>query len=163
MTVMLSADGWPTDHLPRAHSMTRRIFQSLITIPATCLTIATAAAQDTAPPRSEFYADLGFVSVSGNTSVTTLSLGEKWIRRLARWEFRQEVGAMYGETDGAETSNLWCASPARPRGWRRLSHQLGVDDRCSAVASRGDEGIIPDPVRQPSLVQCGRNDSAKQV
>ena len=69
-----------------------------------------AGAQDNAPPPSEFNADLGFVSVSGNTSVTTLSLGEKWIRRLARWEFRQDLAAIYGETDGAETSNLWRAS-----------------------------------------------------
>src|SRR5689334_11393514 len=35
-----------------------------------------ANAQAKAPPPSEFNADLGFVSVSGNTSVTTLSLGE---------------------------------------------------------------------------------------
>lgn len=53
-----------------------------------CLTTTSAFAQAKAPPPSEFSADLGFVSVTGNTSVTTLSLGEKWIRRLARWEFK---------------------------------------------------------------------------
>lgn len=67
-------------------------------------------AQDNAPPPSEFNTDLGFVSVTGNTSITTLSLGEKWIRRIARWEFRQELGAVYGKTDGEETSNQWRAS-----------------------------------------------------
>lgn len=67
-------------------------------------------AQSNPPPPSEFSADLGFVSVSGNTSVTTLSLGEKWIRRMSRWEFLQELGAVYGKTEGTETSNLWKAS-----------------------------------------------------
>jgi putative salt-induced outer membrane protein len=67
-------------------------------------------AQAKAPPPSEFSADLGFVSVSGNTSVTTLSLGEKWIRRMARWEFKQDLGVVYGRTDGTETSNLMKAS-----------------------------------------------------
>ena len=71
---------------------------------------APSEAQDKAPPPSEFNVDLGFVSVSGNTSVTTLSLGEKWIRRIARWEFKQDLAAVYGKTDGAETSNLWRAS-----------------------------------------------------
>lgn len=75
-----------------------------------CSTLAFAprisGAQSNPPPPSEFSADLGFVSVSGNTSVTTLSLGEKWIRRITRWEFLQELGAIYGKTEGTETSNL---------------------------------------------------------
>ena len=70
------------------------------------LAVGRADAQAKAPPASEFSADLGFVSVSGNTSVTTLSVGEKWVRRLARWEFKQELGAIYGKTEGTETSNL---------------------------------------------------------
>jgi putative salt-induced outer membrane protein len=76
----------------------------------TGLTATIAGAQAKTPPPSEFNADLGFVSVSGNTSVTTLSLGERWIRRITRWEFRQDLGAVYGKTDGSETSNLWRAS-----------------------------------------------------
>lgn len=75
-----------------------------------CLTASVAVAQATAPPPSEFNTDLSFVSVSGNTSVTTLSLGERWIRRITRWEFRQELGSVYGRTEGTETSNLWRAS-----------------------------------------------------
>ena len=42
--------------------------------------------------------------------MTTLSLGEKWIRRIARWEFKQDLGSIYGKTDGNETSNLLKAS-----------------------------------------------------
>ena len=58
----------------------------------------------------EFTTDLGFVSVTGNTSTLTFALDEKYIRRMSKWEFRQELGAVYGETDGEETSNLWRAA-----------------------------------------------------
>lgn len=89
----------------------RRCFLVALSISVLATPIANpAGAQAKAPPPSEFNTDLGFVSVSGNTSITTLSLGEKWIRRMTRWEFRQELGAVYGKTDGAETSNLWKAS-----------------------------------------------------
>ncbi len=70
----------------------------------------TADAQDNKPPAAEFSSDVGFVNVSGNTSITSLSLGEKFTRRLGKWEFRQDLGAVYGETDGTETSNMWRAS-----------------------------------------------------
>lgn len=89
--------------------MTPRAVSTSLTL-VMCLTATSAFAQAKAPPPSEFSADLGFVSVSGNTSVTTLSMGEKWIRRITRWEFKQDLGAIYGKTDGTETSNLWRAS-----------------------------------------------------
>lgn len=102
-------------------------------------------AQEKAPPASEFNTDFGFVSVSGNTSVTTLSLGEKWIRRIARWEFKQELGAVYGKTDGAETSNLWRASV---RGDYGLGSNLALYARTAfdrnkfaGVKSRVAEGL----------------------
>lgn len=64
------------------------------------------AQEKKAPPPTEFSTDLGFVSVSGNTETTTLSFSEKLIRRIPRWEFRQEFGTVYGETDGSQTSNM---------------------------------------------------------
>jgi putative salt-induced outer membrane protein YdiY len=58
------------------------------------------------PPPTEFSADLGLVAVSGNTSVSTFNLNEKYTRRLERWTFKQEFGSVYGKTDGVESSNL---------------------------------------------------------
>jgi putative salt-induced outer membrane protein len=101
----LKIPAYPTTRLP-SHDMLKTIGLTLVF----CLLAAVANAQDKMPPPSEFNADLGFVSVSGNTSVTTLSFGEKWIRRIARWQFLQEVTAVYGRTDGAETSNSWRTS-----------------------------------------------------
>jgi putative salt-induced outer membrane protein len=97
-----------TPSFPSTRNQMRHV--SVLSIPAALLLATPMLAQDKAPPPSEFNTDLGFVSVSGNKSVTSLSLGEKWIRRIARWEFRQELGAVYGKTDGEETSNLWRAS-----------------------------------------------------
>ncbi len=116
---------------------------SLLIVSAVSPTIATSQAK--APPPSEFNTDLGFVSVSGNTSVTTLSLGEKWIRRMARWEFKQDLGAVYGKTDGTETSNLWRAAV---RGDYGLGSNLALYARTAfdrnkfaGVKSRFAEGL----------------------
>lgn len=102
-------------------------------------------AQAKTPPPSEFNTDLGFVSVSGNTSVTTLSLGEKWIRRITPWEFRQELGAVYGKTDGTETSNLWKASLRGDYGFGRifaLYARTAFDrNKFAGVKSRFAEGL----------------------
>ena len=73
----------------------------------TCALAAAASAQDAKkPPPLEFSGDLGLVSVTGNTSVSTFSMNEKFIRRIEKWEFKQDFGSVYGKTDGAESSNL---------------------------------------------------------
>lgn len=82
----------------------------MLTLCALATTAVSAEAQDTEPPRTEFTGDVGFVSVSGNTSVTTLNVGERLVRRHRPWEFTQEFGVVYGRTDGVESSNLWRAS-----------------------------------------------------
>jgi putative salt-induced outer membrane protein len=90
--------------------MRRPLLHAIFVLILASLAAGHAGAQAKAPPPSEFSADLGFVSVSGNTSVTTLSLGEKWVRRIARWEFKQDMGAIYGKTDSVESSNSLKAS-----------------------------------------------------
>src|SRR5689334_6905015 len=72
-----------------------------------CALAVAAQAQDAKkPPPVEFSGDLGFVAVTGNTTVSTFSMNEKLIRRLAKWEFKQDFGSVYGKTEGAESSNL---------------------------------------------------------
>ena len=92
--------------LPQAHShMSIRI--SLLSCIAACSLAPCAMAQDSKkPPATEFSGDLGLVAVSGNTTVSTFNVNEKLIRRIARWEFKQDVGSVYGKTDGVESSNL---------------------------------------------------------
>lgn len=64
-----------------------------------------ATAQDKPKPR-EFSADLGYVSTTGNTDVSTFNLGEKLILRAGRWEHKQQFGSIYASQDGKQTSNL---------------------------------------------------------
>ena len=64
-------------------------------LPVVALALAAGTslhAQDAPPPPWEFTSDLGFVNASGNTSVTTLNVGERLIRRLDSWQFTQDFG-----------------------------------------------------------------------
>jgi putative salt-induced outer membrane protein YdiY len=96
------------------------------------------------PPPTEFSTDLGFVSVSGNTSTITLAFAEKLIRRIPRWEFRQEFGTVYGETDGAQTSNMLRALLRADYGLNGVAiYARGAFDKnkFAGVDSRFGEGI----------------------
>ena len=65
-----------------------------------------AGAQAPAPSRFGLVVDLGFVSSSGNTDVTTFSLGEKasW-KPNDRWSFAQLLRSVYGKTGDSTTAN----------------------------------------------------------
>jgi putative salt-induced outer membrane protein len=63
-----------------------------------------AAAQD-AKPKTTFTADLGFVSASGNTNLTTLSIADKIVHSDGRWTFTQLAAFVYGETNSKESAN----------------------------------------------------------
>jgi putative salt-induced outer membrane protein len=65
---------------------------------------ATLAAQE-AKPTTSFTGDLGYVSASGNTNLTTLSVGEKIGRTAGRWALSQLAAYVYGETDAKESAN----------------------------------------------------------
>lgn len=127
----------------RTRHMTRTFIGTMIV--AMALTASLGHAQSNPPPPSEFNADLGFVSVSGNTSITSLTAGQKWIRRIPRWEFLQELGAVYGRTDGEETSNLWRATLRGDYGLGNnlaLYGRVGFDrNKFAGVKSRFAEGI----------------------
>ena len=78
-----------------------------VCIGASLVVTAAASAAAQAPPKPrEFTADVGFVSTTGNTEVTTFNLGEKLILRAGRWEHREQLGSIYGSQDGRQTSNL---------------------------------------------------------
>ena len=110
------------------------------------LLAAPAYSQDAKkPPATEFASDLGFVSVSGNTSVTSLNAGERLVRRVAPWEFKQDFGTVYGRTEGEESSNSWRTSL---RGDYGLSSHFALYARTSfdrnkfaGIKSRFAEGV----------------------
>jgi putative salt-induced outer membrane protein len=111
-----------------------------------CALAAVAHAQDAKkPPPVEFSGDLGLVSVTGNTSVSTFSANEKFVWRIERWEFKQDFGSVYGKTDGTESSNLVRAGVrtdyALAQHW--ALYALGAYDRnkFAGIRSRFAEGV----------------------
>jgi putative salt-induced outer membrane protein YdiY len=105
-----------------------------------------ATAQDAKkPPLTEFSGDLGFVNVAGNTSVTTLNVSQRYIRRLAPWEFKQDFGTVYGKTDGTESSNLWRASLRADYGlsshWALYALTAFDRNKFAGIKSRFAEGV----------------------
>lgn len=125
--------------------MRQPIFLAIAVFAVAALAAGRVDAQAKVPPPSELSADLGFVSVSGNTSITTLSLGEKWVRRIASWEFKQEMGAVYGKRDTVETSNSLKASVRGDYGVGAnlaLSARIAFDrNKFAGVKSRFAEGL----------------------
>jgi putative salt-induced outer membrane protein len=66
---------------------------------------ASLPAQAAPAKNTAFSADLGFVSTAGNTSVTTLNLGDKLVIQSTgqRVIFTQTLGIVYGETAGEKS------------------------------------------------------------
>ncbi len=116
------ADAGIVAHSPRDFRM-HRLGYSLFPILAVLAASSAWAQNPAAPPPTELTADLGFVSVSGNTAVTTVNIGQRLVRRLAPWEFRQDLALVYGRTDGVESSNLWRAAL---RGDYAVSSRLAI-------------------------------------
>ena len=68
--------------------------------------IAVPAPIDTARKHvTAFTGDLGYVSASGNTNITTLTAGEKIVRTDGRWMFTQFAAYVTGETNDKQTAN----------------------------------------------------------
>ena len=70
----------------------------------TAVGVAAAAAQ-TAPPKPSYTVDVGFVSATGNTQLTTLNVDDKILYPVDRWTFTQLGAYVYGTTKGLPTAN----------------------------------------------------------
>ena len=96
-------------------------------------------AQDDKPKPREFTADVGFVSATGNSDVTTFNVGERLILRSGPWEHRQQFGSIYGSRDGEESTNLLFANVRSDRAlndWLALFGFVGYDRNPFAGISR---------------------------
>ena len=80
----------------------------LVVAALVALSARAAWAQDPDPVR--LTVDLGFVSTSGNTEVTTFNMGEKLTYTTGRWMFGQAAAAIYGESDGSSTAEQYDAA-----------------------------------------------------
>jgi putative salt-induced outer membrane protein len=67
--------------------------------------------------------NLGFVNSSGNTNVTTLTIGDELALRHKAWTFKQTLGYVYGKNDSVETANQLAIGV---RGERAFGKRWGV-------------------------------------
>lgn len=140
-------------HTPRATSrchLRRKLPSRLLRLTCIAGALAGAAApeasaQDTSARRYRFTADLGFVSATGNTEVTTLNVGERLAYTPGRLELAQTLSVIYGETDGVRTASLWRGGV---RGDYPLSARIGAytlvgfeRDRFAGLDRRFEEGV----------------------
>ena len=69
------------------------------------LAAAQASAQSPAKKLTSWQADLGYVSATGNTDVTTMNVGDKITRLMTPWTFTQTGTYIYGRTKGKESAS----------------------------------------------------------
>ncbi len=75
-------------------------------IALTCVcAVSTAVAQKPSAKRTNWQADLGYVSATGNTDVTTMSVGNRITHNRGTWTYSQNGAYIYGRTKGKESAN----------------------------------------------------------
>jgi putative salt-induced outer membrane protein YdiY len=106
---------------------------------------AAAQAADSAPPPIEGSLDLGLVAASGNTDLTTFSLGEKLEYLKGKWSATQGAKMVYGETNGVESANEYAVfvRPAYELSARWKGYVLASWDRNTFIGinQRWQEGL----------------------
>ena len=78
---------------------------ALILVPVTAFSQAPAPA----PRTTQLTFDLGFVNASGNSSLTSFNVGEKFSWRLDRLTLGQTGKVLYGKTNGSTTAESYDA------------------------------------------------------
>jgi putative salt-induced outer membrane protein YdiY len=89
--------------------------------------------------------DLGLVASTGNTDLTTFSLGQKLEYLKGKWDVTQGARMVNGQTDGVETANEYAVfvQPAYQVSARWKGYVLGSWDRNPfiGIVSRWQEGL----------------------
>lgn len=81
---------------------------TVLAVAAARSAVAQSALPVSAPPAGWTFGgslDAAYVSATGNSNVTTVSLGDKVAASRGNWTLRQMVAYVYGKTDGTESAN----------------------------------------------------------
>lgn len=97
------------------------------------------------PPPVQLTLDLGFVSSSGNSDVTTFNLGERLAYTTGPWVFVQTAKALYGETDGNATAESYDAGLRGDYVFKERVSAFGLltyhRNTFAGIAGRYSEGV----------------------
>lgn len=102
----------------------------LIVTCAVCTVVAAPASAQKVKPRTTFTGDLGYVSATGNTKLTTLSVGEKLGHTAGLWTISQQMAFVYGVTNAKVTANQLLVA---------MRADFGLDPRFSVFAGASYE------------------------
>ena len=72
--------------------------------------LSQGAAEVPVKPKTSFTGDLGYVSATGNTNLSTLSVGEKIVHTNGLWMFTQAALYVNGSTNNKPTANQLLAT-----------------------------------------------------
>jgi putative salt-induced outer membrane protein YdiY len=121
--------------------MMARTFATWLTV--TGAVAASLGAQEKKPVG--FTGDIGFVNTSGNTHLTTLSVGDKLTFQAGKVLLTQTFALVYGKTEGVQNAN---SQLARGRGDYAFASHLAAygfvgyeRNRFAGIDHRTDEGI----------------------
>jgi len=126
------------------------LFRPAFVVAAACLLtslpgLAAAQAADSVPSPLKGSIDLGLVAASGNTDLTTFSLGEKLDYTKGKWAVAQGARMVYGQTNGVETANEYAVfvKPSYQMSARWNGYVLGSWDRNTfiGISQRFQEGV----------------------
>ena len=102
------------------------MFARALALAALTFSVATAARAQAADTTHKLSGsgDFGFVNAAGNTSVTTLNVGEELSYAPTKVvHLTQTIAIVYGKTDGVESASLW---QGNLRGDRDLGNRWGA-------------------------------------
>lgn len=123
----------------------RQLFPALIALAIAATGPLLAQAADSAPPPLKGSFDLGLVAASGNTDITTLSIGEKLEYAKGKWTVTQIFKMVNSQSKGVETANEYGAAvqPAYVLSAAWKGYVLGSWDRNPflGISQRFQEGI----------------------
>jgi putative salt-induced outer membrane protein len=78
---------------------------SRIVLPILVAGLSASVTAQATPAKTTFTGDFGFVSATGNTQLSTLSIGDKVVRTDGRLVLSQLAAYVHGETKGVESAN----------------------------------------------------------
>jgi putative salt-induced outer membrane protein YdiY len=106
---------------------------------------ASSQAPDSTPSPWKGSLDLGLVAASGNTDLTTFSLGERLEYLKGKWAVTQGAKMVYGENNGVESANEYAVylRPAYGLSARWKGYVLASWDRNTfiGISQRFQEGL----------------------
>jgi len=111
-----------------------------------CVAWSSALRAQDRPRRIQFTGDVGLVSASGNSSVTTVNVGDKVLIQTADKKriFTQTFALVYGRSEGEVNASNWRAGTRLDYGLSArlyLFGQLGLDrNRFAGIDRRFEEG-----------------------